>query len=170
MPKQKKRAGRSEFSSPKAFQQWSPNSRNLSGSLANWFFVGSYWASNPAVFWRQKAGEWSKLESNAYTSRCKNLSMFKIQPTTWSVFVLETGREVWLSTPKETLKWVIFQESHPETETKQCNCVQLDCLLVRSLSPHPSSCCRGPISNPRPVLYSSAQTTRDNVLDFFRKT
>ena len=31
-------------------------------------------------------------------------------------------------------------------------------------------CLRGPILNPRPVLDSSAQTTRGNQLDFFCKT
>ena len=31
-------------------------------------------------------------------------------------------------------------------------------------------CCQGPILNPRPVLDSSAQTTRGMLLDFFCKT
>ena len=34
---------------------------------------------------------------------------------------------------------------------------------------HHNFCCGGPISNPRPVLESSAQTTRANVLGFFVK-
>ena len=40
---------RSEFSSPRAFQRWSQKCRNPSSSLANYFFVGSYWTSNRAV-------------------------------------------------------------------------------------------------------------------------
>ena len=42
--------GRSEFSSPRTFQRWSQKCRNPSGSLVNYFFVGSYWTSNPAVY------------------------------------------------------------------------------------------------------------------------
>ena len=41
--------GRPEFSSPRAFQRWSQKCRNSSGSLANYFFVGSYLTSNPPV-------------------------------------------------------------------------------------------------------------------------
>ena len=40
---------RSGFSSPRAFQRWSRKCRSPSGSLKNWFFVSSYWMSNPAV-------------------------------------------------------------------------------------------------------------------------
>ena len=40
---------RSWFSSPRAFERWYRNCRNPSGSLANWFFVGLYWRSNPAL-------------------------------------------------------------------------------------------------------------------------
>ena len=46
---QKMKPGRSGFSSPRAFQWRSLDCRSPSGSLANWFVVGSYWMSNPAV-------------------------------------------------------------------------------------------------------------------------
>ena len=41
--------GRSEFSSPRAFQRGSQNCRSPYGSLANLFFVCFHWKSNPAV-------------------------------------------------------------------------------------------------------------------------
>ena len=56
-----------------------------------------------------------------------------------------------------------------EVEIKQSQPIQLDCLSVKSWGPHHNFCCRGPISTPRPVLDSSAQTTQGNVLGFFVK-
>ena len=52
---------------------------------------------------------------------------------------------------------------------KIASVIQLDCMSVRSWEPNHNFACRGPISNPRPVLDSSAKTTRVNVLDFFVK-
>ena len=53
----------------------------------------------------------------------------------------------------------------PSSETTRSVDVQLDCLTVRSWDPHHTFCCRGPLSNSRPVVGSSAQTTRGDVLD-----
>ena len=47
--------GRSEFSSPRAFQLWSRNCRNSTGSLGNYFFVCVSLIGNPAVFVRALA-------------------------------------------------------------------------------------------------------------------
>ena len=41
--------GRSEYSSPRAFQWLSRKCRSTSGSLENWCFMCFYWGSNPAV-------------------------------------------------------------------------------------------------------------------------
>ena len=47
---------RSGFSPSRAFHQKSRIYRSPSGSLENWFFVGLYWTSNPAVVeWRGKS-------------------------------------------------------------------------------------------------------------------
>ena len=47
--------------------------------------------------------------------------------------------------------------------------IQLDCPSVWHGDPCHNFCCRGPILIPRPVLKSPAQTTHDNILDFFVK-
>ena len=55
-------------------------------------------------------------------------------------------------------------------ELRQFLLLQLDCLPVRSWDLVWTLSYLGPISNLRPFLDSSAQTTRGNILDFFRKT
>ena len=42
--------GKPEFFLPRVFQRGSRNCRSPSDSLANSFFVGSYWTPNPAVW------------------------------------------------------------------------------------------------------------------------
>ena len=56
-------------------------------------------------------------------------------------------------------------------QTNKRFCISTAELAVNyNLGPHHNFCCRGLISNPRPVLDSSAKTTRGMILDFLGKT
>ena len=133
--------GRSEFSLPRAFQWQSRNCRSLSGLLANQFFVCVSLIRNPAVLYA------AKQFANFHVSRRI------LQP---SMLSLDVSRKF-----------------YPMLRNCMRNCIKVFSgstagLPIRQILGLHWYCCRGPISNPRPVSDSRAQTTRGKVLDFFQ--